>query len=83
MTAAAPDLNQIAWTRLVHLLAPRLGRERGREVLTDAAARLGMRPDQMDFAQAMELLDELAGAEGLVGVVAHFAKSRLMLRGPR
>jgi hypothetical protein len=57
-----------------------LGHEHGGEVLAEAAVRLGLQPEQVEFAQALELLDELAGSEGLVGVVARFAKARLLLR---
>jgi hypothetical protein len=78
IATATPDPQ--AWERLVQLLAPRLGHEQGTDVLSDAATRLGLQPEQIEFAQALELLDELARSEGLVGVVARFAKARLMLR---
>src|SRR3954466_5434792 len=52
-----PSVDLVEWRRLVQMLSPQLGRERGQEVLTEAAARLGLRPDQVEFAQALELLD--------------------------
>jgi hypothetical protein len=78
MATATPDT--LAWDRLVGLLAPRLGHEQGHDILAEAATRCGLQPEQIEFAQALELLDELSSSEGLVGVVARFAKAKLMSR---
>lgn len=64
---------------LVALLAPTLGVEKGAEVISTAASRLGYAGDDFDRAQALAVMDALAVGEDLVGIVAQFAKARLIL----
>jgi hypothetical protein len=64
---------------LLPWLAPALGREKARDATTAAAHRLGLDPRSLSREQAMTVLDELAREGGIVGVVARFARSRLVL----
>lgn len=64
---------------LVALLAPTLGVEKGTEVIGMAASQLGYKDEDLDRAQALAVMDALAVGEDLVGIVAQFAKARLIL----
>ena len=64
---------------LLPLLAPALGTEKARDATTAAAHRLGLDARSLSREQAMAVLDELAREGGIVGVVARFARSRLVL----
>ena len=44
-----------------------------------AASRLGYLQEDLDRSQALAVMDSLAGGEDLVGIVAQFAKARLIL----
>jgi hypothetical protein len=66
-------------TELVALLAPTLGVEKGAEVISTAATRLGFFGEDFDRAQALAVMDALAVGEDLVGIVAQFAKARIIL----
>jgi hypothetical protein len=80
MPAISRNLDSNAWGRLLELLAPRFDRQDGDGLLADATAGLGLASDQSELSQTLAVLDELARLEGLVGVVASFAKSRLLMR---
>jgi hypothetical protein len=62
------------------LFANAIGADKAQEVVREAVPRLGLRADRLDKAQAMLLLDHLAGTAGVVGFCARFAKARLILR---
>lgn len=65
---------------IVHLLAPALGAEKAREAIEQAAARRGVDvATGLSRAGAMAVLDEMTAVEGIVGVVARFAKARFLL----
>jgi hypothetical protein len=64
---------------LLPLLAPALGTEKARDAVTTTAQRLRFDPQSLSREQALAVLDELAGSEGIVGVVARFAKARFLL----
>jgi len=64
---------------LVPLLAPAIGVEKAREAIEGSAARLGLDAKSLTRDQALTVLDLLAKAEGIVGVVARFAKARFLL----
>ncbi len=64
---------------LIPLLAPAIGVEKAREAIESGAARLGLDAKSLTHDQALSVLDLLAKAEGIVGVVARFAKARFLL----
>jgi hypothetical protein len=64
---------------LLPLLAPALGIDKARDATTGAAARLKLDPHALTRDHALLILDELTKNEGIVGVVARFAKARFLL----
>ncbi len=64
---------------LIPLLAPAIGVEKAREAIEAGAARLGFDAKALTHEQALSVLDLLAKAEGIVSVVARFAKARFLL----
>jgi len=64
---------------LIPLIAPAIGVEKAREAIEGGAARLGLDAKSLTPDQALSVLDLLAKAEGIVGVVARFAKARFLL----
>lgn len=64
-------------------LAPSLGEEKARDAVETAAKRLGLDPRRLGRDDALAVLDELAKEEGIVGVVARFAKERFVLEPSR
>jgi hypothetical protein len=68
---------------LVPLLAPALGAAKARETIEAAAQKLGLDPDALDRDAALAVFDELSANEGIVGVVARFAKARFVLEPSR
>lgn len=64
---------------LVPLLAPAIGVEKAREAIESGAARLGLDGRTLSQESALAVLDLLAKTEGIVGVVARFAKARFLL----
>jgi hypothetical protein len=62
------------------LLANAIGADKAQEVVLAAVHRLGFRAERLDKAQAMAVLDHLAGVAGVIGLCARFAKARLILR---
>jgi hypothetical protein len=79
MSRPPQSQRRLAKTQLVELLAPTLGMEKGAEVIGMAATRLGIFSEELDRTQALAVMDSLAGGEDLVGIVAQFAKARLIL----
>jgi hypothetical protein len=64
----------------MHLLAPALGTEKAREAIEHAAAKRGIDlTSGLTYNGALAVLDELTTIEGIVGVVARFAKARFLL----
>ena len=65
---------------LMHLLVPALGAEKSREAIEQAAARCGIDLSSgLTPEGALAVLDEMTTVEGIVGVVARFAKARFLL----
>lgn len=71
----------IAAIDLLPLLAPALGTEKARDAVTTGAQRLRFDPQSLSREQALAVLDDLAHSDGIVGVVARFAKARFLLEG--
>jgi hypothetical protein len=59
-------------------LAGSLGHAQSTRLVLDRIAQLGL-PPTMDQAQALTLLDSLAGDPGKLGTLARFAKARFIL----
>lgn len=65
---------------LMHLIVPALGTEKARDALEQAAARRGVDMAKgLTYDGALAVLDEMTKVEGIVGVVARFAKARFLL----
>jgi len=65
---------------LLPLLTPSLGAAKAREAVAEAAARCGVDTSSgLSRSGALRILDELARVDGIVGVVARFAKARFLL----
>ena len=68
---------------IVHLISPALGLEKAREAIGQAATRRGIDPSlPFSHADALAVLDEMTKVDGIVGVVARFAKARFLLAPP-
>jgi hypothetical protein len=65
---------------ILHLIAPALGAEKARDAIEQAAARRGVDVSTgLSHNGAIAVLDEMTKVEGIVGVVARFAKARFLL----
>jgi hypothetical protein len=64
---------------LVALLAPALGAEKARDATDASCAKLGLDARVLSRADALCVLDDLTSNDGIVGVVARFAKARFLL----
>jgi hypothetical protein len=65
---------------IMHLIVPALGTEKARQAIEQAAARRGVDiATGLSYNGALAVLDEMANVEGIVGVVARFAKARFLL----
>lgn len=64
---------------LVSMLAESLGTEKALQAVTAGTAKLGLSTADFDREEALRLLDHLAAEAGLVGIVARFAKARVIL----
>lgn len=78
-------MNAVASTRrlarytLVGHLSRSLGQEKAEDVVDEAAHQVGIGTDDWERDEALLLLEALANMPGLVGVVARFAKARIIL----
>ena len=74
-------LERLSKSDLIDLLGASLGQEKARDAVDQQLKRMG-RESATDFdkEQALALLDVLSREPGLVGVVARFAKVRLILQ---
>jgi hypothetical protein len=66
-------------SQIAELLTPSLGEEKSHEVIKAALDRRGIPAEGIAYAQALDVLDDLAREAGIVGVTARFAKARLIL----
>ena len=65
---------------IMHLIAPALGAEKARDAIEQAAARRGVDVSTgLSYSGALSVLDEMTKVEGIVGIVARFAKARFLL----
>ena len=61
---------------LVDMLSASLGNEKAAEIVKTYAHALGIQGDTCTYEEAMKMLESMAKAEGLLGIVARFAKAR-------
>ena len=64
---------------ILALLTPAIGYEKARDVVHGAAKELGVSADGCDRETALALLEIIGRTEGIVGVVARFARTRVLL----
>ena len=74
----APRPRRLSRTQLVEMLAESLGAEKASQVVAEATARVGITANEYDREQALRLLEAMTMEPGLVGVVARFAKARVI-----
>ena len=65
---------------LCEALQSALGRERAASAIERAAEALGHQGPALTRPQALDVLGKIAEVDGLVGISARFARSRLMTR---
>jgi hypothetical protein len=79
-TAAAQSMPPSVAIDIMHLIVPALGTEKAREAIEQAAARCRVDlASGLSYNGALAVLDEMTKVEGIVGVVARFAKARFLL----
>lgn len=64
---------------VLSLLAPAIGYEKARDVVDAAAKELGVSAEACDRETAILLLEIIGRSDGIVGVVARFARTRVLL----
>lgn len=66
---------------LFAFFTPSVGEEKAREAVGAAITRLHLaHKNALDRGESLAVLDELATADGIIGVAARFAKARILLR---
>lgn len=73
-------MSRIDKAHLITFFQASLGQTKAEEVLEQAAAELGINLDDMSRDTALGVLDAITKQPGIVGVVARFAKTKLLLR---
>jgi hypothetical protein len=69
---------RLSRTQLVEMLSESLGAEKAGQVVSETTKRLGVDAYDYDREQALRILEAMAAQPGLVGVVARFAKARVI-----
>ena len=64
---------------LAAMLARTLGEEMAADVVRNAARELALKPFDLSAEDALAIFDRLATTDGMVGVAARFAKTRVLL----
>lgn len=64
---------------LVEFLSPTVGDAAARHVIADAVSALQLNPHAMSQDEALAVLERVAHLDGLIGVAARFAKTRIYL----
>jgi hypothetical protein len=73
----ADSTRKLKTARLVDLFAPTLGQEKSESLVASSMRKLGVPAgEELRFDHAVQVLDQLAQTEGIVGVVARFIKAR-------
>lgn len=61
------------------MLSPSLGQKKAEALIQEAAQGLGLSTDLLARADALRIMEKIAEKDGIVGVTARFAKSRVHL----
>jgi hypothetical protein len=77
MSAQAPG--RVPLRDLVEMLAASFGKEKATEIVKGYAHDLGIAGDTCSSEEALTMLESMAKANGLLGIVARFAKARWLL----
>jgi hypothetical protein len=65
---------------LVGYLAGALGEAKAQEIVTDTLRVMKVAPGALSKDQVLAVLEQIASHPGLVGITAHFVRSRLLLQ---
>ena len=76
---AGPKSKRLLRSELIRMLSETLGQEKAEEAVTGTARKLEIFGLDYDRAQALAILEHLANGPDIVGVVARFAKARVIL----
>lgn len=76
MGEPSSSTSDLTYRDVSSLLAATLGWEKSEEVVLNAARSLGLDPNRLMAEEARAILGMLAGAPGIIGVTARFARSR-------
>ncbi len=76
---AVPKAKRLLRSELIRMLSETLGQEKAEEAVTGMARKLEIFGLEYDRAQALAILEHLANGPDIVGVVARFAKARVIL----
>ena len=72
---------RVARSEIINQLSESLGQEKATDAVDKTMEQLGMAASsELDKQQTLSLLEALAASSGLVGIVARFAKVRIILR---
>ncbi|MCR9163040.1 MAG: hypothetical protein ACE37F_32730 [Nannocystaceae bacterium] len=71
---------QVTLEELCNALQSALGEQRAHAAIHDASEMLGLSGSRLTRDQALAVLGRVAEADGLVGISARFARSRLLTR---
>ena len=69
----------IPCSELVRMLSPSLGQKKAEALILEAAQGLGLSTDVLARSDALKIMEKIAEKDGIVGVTARFAKSRVHL----
>ena len=79
-SSPSPQPRRASTVDIMPLISPALGTEKARDAIAHAAARRGIHVDAgLSHSDVLAILDEMTKVEGIVGVVARFAKARFLL----
>ncbi len=78
----APSTSRVSFEEIAMFVAPALGDVVARGAVGKHAAALDVRGPEASRADAARILDAMSQVEGMIGVVASFAKARFLLKYP-
>jgi hypothetical protein len=77
-----PDRAKVTRDELIALLSPALGDEKSVEAIAAYAPKVGATGVEFTRAQVARMLELMSAADGILGVVASFARARFILKFP-
>jgi hypothetical protein len=73
-----PRDEPVSFDQLAELIVPTLGKEKSHELILSRAKSLGYSADRLNLEQALKILAVIGTEQGIVGVAARFARTRLV-----